>query len=50
MAQNSYVKVLKFSLLVFGIVGLIEGLGILLAPASIVKLTGGNPVDFAWLR
>jgi hypothetical protein len=50
MAQNSEVKVLKFSLLVFVIVGLIEGLSVLFAPASIVKLTGGNPVDFAWLR
>jgi hypothetical protein len=47
MAQNSEVKVLKFSLLVVAILGLIEGLGYLFAPAMMLKLTGGNPVDFA---
>ena len=50
MAQNSEVKLLKFSLLVVALVALIEGLGYLFAPAMVIKLTGGNPVDFAWLR
>jgi hypothetical protein len=50
MAQNSEVKLLKFSLLVVALVSLIAGLGYLFAPAMVVKFTGGNPVDFAWLR
>ncbi len=50
MAQNSEVKLLKFSLLVVAILSLIEGLGYLFAPAMVIKLTGGNPIDFVWLR
>jgi uncharacterized protein YjeT (DUF2065 family) len=50
MAQNGEVKVLKFSLLVVALVSLVYGLGYLFAPAMVVKLTGGNPVDFGWLR
>jgi hypothetical protein len=50
MAQNGEVKVLKFSLLVAALVSLVYGLGFLFAPAILVNLSGGNPVDFAWLR
>jgi hypothetical protein len=50
MAQNGEVKVLKFSLLVAALVSLVYGLGYLFAPAMVVKLTGGSPVDFGWLR
>ena len=50
MAQNDEVKVLKFSLLVVAIIGLIVGLGYFFVPAMMLKLTGGNSVDFALLR
>jgi hypothetical protein len=50
MAQNDEVKLLKFSLLVAAIVSLVYGLGYLLAPAIVANLSGGNPVEFGWLR
>jgi hypothetical protein len=50
MAQNDDVKVLKFALMIAAIVSLVYGLGYLFAPAMLANLTGGNPVDFGWLR
>jgi hypothetical protein len=50
MAQNGEVKVLKCSLLVAALVSLVYGLGYLFAPAKLVNLSGGNPIDFSWLR
>lgn len=50
MAQNDDVKVLKFSLMIAAIVSLVYGLGYLLIPGALVKLSGGNLVDASWLR
>jgi len=50
MAQNDDVKVLKFALMTAAIVSLVYGLGYLLIPGAIVKLSGGNLVDASWLR
>jgi len=50
MAQNDDVKVLKFSLMIAAIVSLVYGLGFLLIPAALVKLSGGNLVEASWLR
>jgi len=50
MAQNDDVKVLKFALMIAAIVSLVYGLGYLLVPGTLVKLSGGNPVEFGWLR
>ena len=50
MAQNDDVKVLKFALMIAAIVSLVYGLGYLLIPGTLVKLSGGNLVDAGWLR
>ena len=50
MAQNDNVKVLKFSLIVFAVISLVYGLGLLFVPGLLVKLSGGNSVEFSWLR
>jgi hypothetical protein len=50
MAQNDDVKVLKFSLMIAAIVSLVYGLGYLLIPGTLVKLSGGSLVDAGWLR
>ena len=50
MAQNDNVKVLKFSLIVFAVISLVYGLGFLFVPGLLVSLSGGNPVEFGWLR
>ena len=50
MAQNDNVKVLKFSLIVFAVIALVYGLGLLFVPGLLVKLSGGNSVEFSWLR
>jgi uncharacterized membrane protein YcaP (DUF421 family) len=50
MAQNDDVKVLKFALMIAAIVSLVYGLAYLLVPGTLVKLSGGNPVEFGWLR
>ena len=50
MAQNDDVKVLKFSLMIASIVSLVYGLGYLLIPGTLVKLSGGTLVDAGWLR
>jgi len=50
MSQNDDVKVLKFALMIAAIVSLVYGLGYLLFPGTLVNLSGGNPVEFSWLR
>jgi len=50
MAQNDDVKVLKFALMLAAIVSLVYGLGFLLIPSTLVKLSGGNLVEAGWLR
>ena len=50
MAQNDNVKVLKFTLIIFAVIALVYGFGFLFVPGLLVKLSGGNPVEFGWLR
>ena len=50
MAQNDNVKVLKFSLIILAVIFLVYGFGFLFVPGLLVKLSGGNPVEFSWLR
>ena len=50
MAQNDDVKVLKFALMIATIVSLVYGLGFLLIPNTLVKLSGGSLVEAGWLR
>ncbi len=50
MAQNDNVKVLKVTLIVFAVILLVYGFGFLFVPDLLVKLSGGNPVEFGWLR
>ena len=50
MAQNDDVKVLKVTLIILAVISLVYGFGFLFVPGILVKLGGGNPVDFGWLR
>jgi hypothetical protein len=50
MAQNDDVKVLKFALIILAVIAFVYGFGFLFVPGILVKLSGGNPVDFGWLR
>jgi len=50
MAQNNGTKTLKVVLVIFAIVVLVYGLGFLLIPGVLVKISGGTPVDLGWLR
>jgi O-antigen/teichoic acid export membrane protein len=50
MAQNEELKVLKFSLLVAALVSLVYGLTYFLAPSMLVTLSGGDPINFGWVR
>lgn len=50
MAQNDDVKVLKFALIIVAVSAFAYGFGLLFVPGILVKLSGGNPVDFGWLR
>jgi len=50
MAQNDNVKVLKFALIILAVIALAYGFGLLFVPGLLVKLSGGNSVEFSWLR
>jgi hypothetical protein len=50
MAQTDNAKMLKVGLVILGIVSIIYGLGFLIVPSIWVNLSGGNPVEFGWLR
>lgn len=50
MAENNNTKMLKLALMLAAIVSLVYGLAYLLIPSSLVKLSGGNPVEVSWMR
>jgi hypothetical protein len=50
MAQNDDVKVLKVTLITFAVIVFVWGFGFLFVPGILLKLVGGNPVEFGWLR
>ena len=50
MAQNDDVKVLKVTLIILAVIALVYGFAYLFVPGILVKLSGGNPVEFSWLR
>ena len=50
MAENDNTKTLKLALMIAAIVSLVYGLAYLLIPSSLVKLSGGSPVEASWLR
>ena len=50
MAQNNGTKTLKVVLVIYAIVVLVYGLGFLLIPGVLAKISGSNPVDLGWLR
>ena len=50
MAQNDDVKVLKVTLIILAVISFVYGFGLLFVPGILLKLIGGNPVEFGWLR
>ena len=50
MAQNDNLKVLKFTLIIFAVIAFVYGFGLLFVPGILAGLSGGNPVEFSWLR
>jgi hypothetical protein len=50
MAQSNNVAMLKVALVILAVVSIIYGIGYLIFPGTLLSLSGGNPVDFAWLR
>jgi len=50
MTQNDEEKMLKFALMIAAIFSLVYGLGFLLIPNTLVKLSGGTLVEAGWLR
>jgi len=50
MAQDDNVKILKVALIILAVIAFVYGLGFLFVPGILVKLSGGNPVEFGWLR
>ena len=50
MDQNDDVKVLKVALIIFAVILLVYGFGFFFVPSILLKLAGGNPVEFGWLR
>lgn len=50
MAQEQDVKMLKVVLVIYAIVSLVCGLGMLFVPGVLVDMAGANPVDFAEVR
>jgi hypothetical protein len=50
VAQNDDVKVLKVTLITFAVIVFVWGFGFLFVPGILLKLVGGNPVEFGWLR
>jgi hypothetical protein len=50
MAQNDDVKVLKVALIILAVSAFVYGFGFLFVPGMLVKLSGGNSVEFSWLR
>jgi hypothetical protein len=50
MAQNDDVNVLKVALIILAVISFVNGFGLLFVPGILLKLIGGNPVEFGWLR
>ena len=50
MAQSNNVTLLKVALMILAIVSIIYGIGYLIFPGTLVTISGGNPVEFGWLR
>ena len=50
MAENDNTKMLKLALVISAIVSLVYGLAYLLIPSSLVKFSGGIPVEASWMR
>jgi hypothetical protein len=50
MAQSDDVKLLRVALVVCAVVAIIYGIFYWIVPGVVVALSGGNPVDFGWLR
>jgi hypothetical protein len=50
MAQSNNVALLKVVLVILAIVSIIYGIFYFFVPGVVVALSGGNPVDVAWLR
>ena len=50
MAENNNTKTLKLTLMIAAILSLVYGLGFLLFPGALVKLSGGNLIEGSWLR
>jgi uncharacterized membrane protein HdeD (DUF308 family) len=50
MAQEQDAKMLKVVLVIYAVVSLVYGLGLLFVPGVLIGMAGGNPVDFAEVR
>jgi hypothetical protein len=50
MGQSNNVTLLKVVLVILAVVSIIYGMGYLIFPGTLVTLSGGNPVEFGWLR
>jgi uncharacterized protein YjeT (DUF2065 family) len=50
MAQNPKLTLLKVTLVIFIIVAIVYGLGYVFIPKTLVKLSGGEPIPYSWLR
>jgi hypothetical protein len=50
MAQTNDIRLLRVALVILAVVSIIYGVGFLVVPGILVALSGGNPVEFGWLR
>jgi hypothetical protein len=50
MAENDKTTMLKVVLIIVAVVSIVYGVGFLFVPGVWVKISGGNPVDYGWLR
>jgi len=50
MAQDDNVKLLKVTLIILAVISFVYGFGLLFVPGLLASLSGGNSVDFGWLR
>ncbi len=46
MTQNDDVNVLKVALIILAVISFVNGFGLLFVPGILLKLVGGNPVEF----
>ena len=50
MEENKNYLLLKTALLIYAVVCLVYGIGYLIFPGFLVKLSGGEPIYYGWLR